>query len=195
MNSLVSIKVVIIFWIFTQVLFSQQLNERKNVTAGKQYEAGWLHRLFAGSLWRDLWVTPFEAEILDLGTFAGGLVPQKTGGGQQTKSLHLLGSDGRRYKFRSIDKDPSRSLPPELRESIVAEAMQDQVPVQNPVSAIIAAPLMDAVGILNAEPFLFVMPDSDKLLEYKDDFANMLGTIEENPDDYDDDELKFCRVG
>lgn len=192
MNSLVSIKVVIIFWIFTQVLFSQQLNERKNVTAGKQYEAGWLHRLFAGSLWRDLWVTPFEAEILDLGTFAGGLVPQKTGGGQQTKSLHLLGSDGRRYKFRSIDKDPSRSLPPELRESIVAEAMQDQVPVQNPVSAIIAAPLMDAVGILNAEPFLFVMPDSDKLLEYKDDFANMLGTIEENPDDYDDDELNFA---
>jgi hypothetical protein len=179
--------------IFSSHLNSQtQKNEKVKVIAGSQYEAGWLHRFFAGAHWRDLWITPFEAEVLNIDTFAGGLTPVKTGGGMQTKSLHFIGKDGRRYKFRSIDKDPSRSLPPELRESLIADAMQDQVPVQNPVSAIIVAPLMNAVGILNAEPMLFVMPDSEKLNEFRNDFADILGTIEENPDDYEDDELNFA---
>ncbi len=177
----------------TSHLFSQKNEPDKvEVIAGSQYDAGWLHRFFAGDHWRDLWITPFKAPVLELHKFAGGLVPYKTGGGMQTKSLHFFGKDGKRYKFRSIDKDPSRSLPPEFRESIVADAMQDQVPVQNPVASIIVAPLMRAVGILNAEPFLFVMPDSDLLKDFRNEFAGLLGTIEENPDDYEDYELNFA---
>jgi hypothetical protein len=187
-------KLILVFTLFfISFLYPQQKEPDKVIViAGSQYDAGWLHRLFAGDHWRDLWITPFKAPVLNLKSFAGGLTPDKTGGGMQTKSLHFIGKDGRRYKFRSIDKDPSRSLPPELRESLVADAMQDQVPVQNPVSPIIVAPLMNAVGILNAEPFLFVMPDSEILNEFRNDFAGMLGTIEENPDDYDDTELNFA---
>lgn len=162
------------------------------VVANENYRAGWLHSFFAGKLWRDLWTTPFKVSVLDINKFAGGLTPIKTGGGLQTKSLHFVGGDGKKYKFRSIDKDPSRSLPVDLRESIVSEAMQDQVPVQNPVSSIIVAPLMTEVGILNAEPFLFLMPDDEKLKEYRSEFSNMLGTIEENPDDYEEGELNFA---
>lgn len=174
-------------------IFSQQIkSDYIEVIAGSQYDAGCLHRLFAGDHWRDLWITPFKVHLLDIENFAGGLIPHKSGGGMQTKSLHFLGKDGKRYKFRSIDKDPSRSLPPELRESLVADAMQDQVPVQNPVASILVAPLMSALGILNAEPFLFSMPDTDLLKEFRNEFAGVLGTIEENPDDYEEDELNFA---
>lgn len=192
MKAFFGTKVLILIYLLSATILPQNSTQKIIVTPGTQYKVGWLHRFFAGTLWRDLWITPFEVDVLDLDKFAGGLTPLKTGGGQQTKSLHFLGKDGRRYKFRSIDKDPSRSLPPDLRESLVAEAMQDQVPVQNPVASIVVAPLMSSVGILNAEPTLFLMPDSDKLLAFRNDFSNVLGTIEENPDDYDDDELNFA---
>lgn len=178
---------------FSINLFPQNnIQEMKKVAAGVQYDASKIHRFFAGDLWRDLWVQEFNIPILDLENFAGGLTPLKAGGGMQTKSLHLMGADGKRYKFRTLDKDPSRSLPPEFKESLVADAMKDQVPVQNPVSAIIVAGLMNAVYILNAEPALYLMPDSDILQEFRKDFANLPGTIEENPDDYDDDSLNFA---
>lgn len=162
------------------------------VIAGKDYDADWFRRLIAGNLWRDLWITPFKASVLNLSDYADGLTPTKTGGGMQTKSLHFIGNDGRKYKFRSIDKDPSRSLPVDLRETFIAEEMQDQVPVQNPVSSVIVAPLMNAVEILNAQPELYILPDDERLGPFRDEFKDMLGTIVENPDDYDDEELNFA---
>lgn len=162
------------------------------VIAGKDYDADLFRRLIAGNLWRDLWITPFKSSLLNLSNYADGLTPTKTGGGMQTKTLHFNGNDGRRYKFRSIDKDPSRSLPVDLRETFIAEELQDQVPVQNPVSSIIVAPLMNAVEILNAKPELYILPDDERLGPFRDEFKDMLGTIVENPDHYDDTELNFA---
>ena len=58
-----------------------------------------------------------KVEVLDLNNFAGGLVPIKRGGGLQTKSLRFIGADGRIWKFRSLDKDPSKVLPEDVKES------------------------------------------------------------------------------
>src|SRR5262249_33864847 len=69
------------------------------IVAGPRYRAGWLHRFFFGSHYRDLWTTPLEVEKLDLDTVAGGLLPSKRGGGEQTKSLRFKGADGREYAF------------------------------------------------------------------------------------------------
>ncbi len=99
-----------------------QSNEGRTVTlqAGERYGAGALHRLFFGSDYRDLWTEPIEVEELDLRAHAGGLTPLSSGGARQTRSLWLLGADGRRYSFRSIDKYPAAVLPPELRSSVAA---------------------------------------------------------------------------
>jgi len=160
--------------------------------AGSEYQAGGFARFFTGDHWRDLWITPFKVQVLNLNSFAGGLTPSKRGGGLQTKSLHFTAGDGKKYKFRSIDKDVSRSLPPDFSSSVVADVMQDQVSVTNPVSAIVVAPLMDAVDILNAKPFICILPDDEKLGEFQEEFGNLLGTLEENPDDYDDEKLNFA---
>lgn len=157
------------------------------VIPGSRYEAGWLHRMIFGSHWRGLWVTPMKAPVLDLENFAGGLRPVQRGGGFQTKSLRLLGANGKEYKFRSIDKDPIKMVPPELKESIVGEVLQDQVSASNPVSAIIVAPILKEMGVLNAEPEIYVMPDdSARLKEFCPEFCGMLGTIEEHPDENDE---------
>jgi ketosteroid isomerase-like protein len=87
-----------------------QSSEAVVTVAGAQYSAGALHRLILGEHYRELWTTPIQVSVLDLSTFAGGLVPIRRGGGMQTKSLRFMAGNGREYSFRSVDKDPSPVL-------------------------------------------------------------------------------------
>jgi len=150
------------------------------VTAGAAYRASWLHQVLFGRHHRDLWTTPVRVERLDLSSFAGGLVPLRRGGGGQTASLRLAGKDGREYVFRSVNKTPAW-LPPDLRETIAERILQDQISVLHPAAALVAAPLLEATGVLHAEPRLVVAPDDPGLGDYRAEFGQMLGILEEYP--------------
>src|SRR5690606_38446119 len=117
------------------------------VIPGPEYEAGKLHRLIFGDHWRDLWTEPVKVPVLDLDNFAGGLKPYEIGGGLQTLSLKFYGADGQRWKFRSINKDPSKLLPEEFHKTFVESVLHDQTSSANPFAAIVASELLNAVGI------------------------------------------------
>ena len=159
--------------------------------AGEQYRAGAFHRWVLGRHYRDLWTTPIEVELLDLSTFAGGITPLRQGGGRQTKSLRFLASDGREYSFRSVDKDPSAVLDSILRETVVDDLVQDGISAAHAFGALVAAPLLDAIGILHVDPVLRVMPDDPALGEFRTEFAGMLGLIEERPNENEDESGGF----
>ncbi|MGB5288150.1 MAG: BamA/TamA family outer membrane protein [Ignavibacteriaceae bacterium] len=178
-------------FIIAQETMNHSIDISKIVIAG-DYDAKGFAEFFKGKHWRDLWITPIKVPVLKLNNFAGGLTPTKKGGGLQTKSLHFVAEDGKEYKFRSIDKDVRRSLPPDFSESIIADVMQDQVSVTNPASSVIIFPLMDAVGILNSKPTIYLMPDDKRLAEFREEFAGVLGTIEEDPEEYEDESLNFA---
>ncbi len=161
------------------------------VTAGARYRAGWLHRLLLGAHYRDLWTTSVRVPVLDLGRFSGGLAPQRRGGGRETTSLRLQGADGRAYAFRSVDKDPTAALSPDLRQTFVKGIVQDQISSSHPAGALVVAPLLDAAGVLNAAPQLFVMPDDPRLGAFRPAFAGMLGQLEERPRHDPEDEPDF----
>jgi len=164
---------------------------KKKVTAGSEYDRTGLTEFFLGKHWRDLWTAPFYADVIDMEKFAGGLTPLKKGGGLQTKSLRLKGKDGIEYKFRSMNKDPSKILPKDLQNSVFADLVKDQISTSHPFSAVIVAPLLNAVGILNAEPIVVVLPNDRSLGDYRNEFGGLLGTIEVNPDEGEDDEKGF----
>ena len=147
------------------------------VVPGKQYEVNWINEIFSGSHWRSLWLTKIEADVLDMNKFAGGLNPLKVGGGLQTKSLRLRGSDDNEYKFRSIDKFPYKSLRKEWQNSYYADLLQDQVSIGLPVSSLIVYPLMKDVGILAVQPRIVVLPDSERLGSFRKEL--ILGPIKE----------------
>lgn len=177
------------------IFFAQNLsdslytsNNFKTVIPGESYQSGWFHNIIFGKHWRDLWVMPLEVEVIDLSKFAGGLTPIKKGGGFQTKSLRFKGTEGFEWKFRSIDKDPASVLPKELQETFAADVLQDQISSSNPFAAIIVAPILREVGIMQAQPKIVVLPDDSKLGEFYDEFKGVLGTIEIHPDEYDEDE-------
>lgn len=152
------------------------------VVAG-DYSAGWLKRLFFGSDYRDLWSVPIRVPYLKLREYAGGLTPVRTGGYGQTISLHFDGADGRRYVFRSMDKDLSRRLTEGLLGTFVEDIIQDQTSAYNPAAALVTSSLVEAAGVLAANPQMFVMPDDTALGEFREAYAGMLGMIMENPDE------------
>ena len=183
MNKLLYRFLLIIF--IAANVFSQDGSEKQfiTITPGKQYKAGWFHDFWFGKHWRDMWTTPITVPILDLSTFAGGLTPIKVGGGLQTKSLRFQGKDGNVWKFRSMSKDPTKVLDADLQESLVADLIQDQISSSNPFGALVVVPLLSAADVLQAEPYLCVLPDDDRLGEFQDEFAGLLGMIEINPDE------------
>src|SRR5215210_4740783 len=126
--------------------------------AGPQYRAGGLHRLLLGREYRSLWTTPISVPVLDLRTFAGGLRPVSKGGGQETKSLQLVAPDGREYFFRSVDKDPSATLPLELRGTVAGSVVRDQTSSAFPTAPPVVNRLLAAAGILHGDSRLFVLP-------------------------------------
>lgn len=193
MRSLINLFAAILLspaFIFAQNL-SDSLYKSQNyrtVIPGENYKSGMLHNLIFGKHWRDLWTMPLEVEIIDLNKFAGGLKPIKKGGGFQTKSLRFEGADGFQWKFRSIDKDPAAVLPKELQETFAADVLQDQISSSNPFAAIIVAPILREVGIMQSLPKIVLLPDDDTLDEFYDEFNGVLGTIEIHPDEYDENE-------
>lgn len=153
------------------------------IAPNPDYDAGALHRLLFGGDYRELWIVPTKVQVLDLGTYAGGLTPVKVGGGQQTKSLRFRSADGREFNFRSVDKDPSAVLPEDLKGTVADDIVQDQISSALPAGPLVVDPLLDAAGVIHAAPAMYVMPDDPRLGEFRAGFAGMLGLLEENPDE------------
>lgn len=147
---------------------------------GAHYEAGALHRFIFGDHYRTLWTAPLTAEVLDLRTFSGGLTVRRRGGGRQTKTLRLRGADGRDWKFRSVDKDPSAVLPPELRDTFVDAIVQDQISAANPAGPLVSDALAEAAGVLQVPHRLVILPDDPALGAFREEFGGMLGHLEED---------------
>ncbi len=151
------------------------------VAANPKFAASGFKKLMLGEHYRKSWTTPVEVPYLDLDRYADGLVPYLEGGGRQTKSLRLAGENGREYVFRSVDKDPSKALSYNLRESLISLLVRDQITTQHPYGALVASRLLDRLGILHSTPQLVVIPDDAKLGPFQATFGNMLGMIEERP--------------
>lgn len=162
------------------------------VVLGERFKAGWFKRWILGSDYRDLWTTPIEFPVLNLDSVGGGLTPVGTGGAGQSISLHLKGADGKPYTVRSIDKDPTKRIWDELKNTVVDDILQDLISAQFPTAGLVVDPLMDATGILHSPHTLVVIPDDPRLGEYRDEFAGLIGTLQEHPSEGPDDTPGFA---
>lgn len=158
-----------------------------SVAPGPHYHADGLRALILGSGYRTEWSTPVRVPVLDLERYAGGLTPEQRGGGNQTVSLRFRGGDGREYTFRSVDKFPRLPREPALIDTPGGALIQDQVSSIHPAAALMLPPILSAVGILHPEPTLAVMPDDPALGQFREEFAGMVGLIEERPDEREGD--------
>ena len=160
--------------------------------ASTKYKAGPLKRLFLGNHYRYEWRQPIEVKVLDINNRHGGLIPIQQGGGQQTKSLRFKAGNDYIYNARSIDKDPSKVLPDQLQNTFARSIVQDQISTAHPYGLMAIPPLADAAGIYYTKPELIYIPNSPKLHRFRDEFGNMLASLELRPDE---DLSEFQRFG
>jgi hypothetical protein len=158
----------------------QQVTTAANTTYNK---AGAVKRIIFGEHYRKEWATPVTFPVLNLDSVAGGLTPVKVGGGMQTKSLRLQGADGKEYVLRSVNKDPTKALPPEFAGTFADKVLQDQISSSNPYAPLVVASLAEAAGILHTTPVIVMVPQSARLGEFAKDFENTLCLFEERPSD------------
>ncbi|MBJ6109822.1 hypothetical protein JAO73_12420 [Hymenobacter sp. BT523] len=153
------------------------------VVPGPEYKPTASRNFFIGKIYRSSWLQPVTVPTLDLGTEKGGLRPTGKGGGRQTTSLKLIAADSSEYVFRSVDKDVTRILPPELRNSVAADVLRDITATANPYSNLPIGYMLDQTDILHARPRLFRLPDNQQLGPYREQYAGLLGTLEDSPKD------------
>jgi hypothetical protein len=156
---------------------------KKKVTmaAGERFAASRSKQFWWGKHWRNEWIKPVSFQVFDLDTMAGGLTPLKRGGGHETKTLRMLGKNGKEYVLRTIDKSLDVLIPDESKDSYISDLVNDQVSTAHPYGPLVVADLANHVGILHTNPVIGFVPDNPRLDSFRNDFAGKLCLFEERP--------------
>ncbi len=152
-----------------------------HVPISTRYHASSFQKRMLGANYRDLWATPVDIPVFNIGKEHGGLVIKKSGGRTQTRSLRLEANDGRQYVLRSLDKYTDKILPVSLKNTLAADILQDEISTANPYGAFVAPYVADAVGVYHANPKMVYIPNDPRFGDYKDTFAGQVMIYEERP--------------
>ncbi|WP_157544053.1 BamA/TamA family outer membrane protein [Mucilaginibacter paludis] len=137
------------------------------------------HRFLFGEDYRRLWATPVKFRVFHLSKEKGGLTILQKGGGMQSKSLRLKDATGQEWVLRSVQKNPEKVLPPNLRASVAKDIVQDQISAEHPYASVTVPPMAQALGIPHAHPELVYVPDDPAFGDFRKDFANQVFLFEE----------------
>src|SRR5690348_6743686 len=137
-----------------------------------------VHRKVFGENYRKEWSTDTKLPFIRISEVAGGLKPLKLGGGHQTVSLRLVDAKGEEWTLRTIVKDPSVLLPPELRETFARDVLDDAMSAQHPFSPLVVQDLAAAAGIPHAEPIIGVVQQDNALGDFSKQFEGQVCLLE-----------------
>lgn len=158
-----------------------QNTEKVKVSATNQYSANGLKRFMQGVNYRKAWETPVTAEIFYLDSFE--ILDE--GGGNQTKSLDILGPEGALYSLRSVNKDPTPLIPKVAKVLKLENIVRDGISAQHPYGALLAASLAEHAGLLHTHPKIVYVPEQKKLQKFSKPYGDRLYLLEyETEGDY-----------
>ncbi|MFA6152392.1 MAG: BamA/TamA family outer membrane protein [Chitinophagaceae bacterium] len=150
------------------------------VAIAPHYDApGKFHRFLFGEHYRKIWATPTTMSVFHLEKEMGGMKILKKGGGQQTKSLRLEDKNGKQWVLRTIQKNPEKALPANLKSTIAKPIVQDQTSAANPYAAITVPTLAQAAGIQHTSPRIVYIPDDPAFGIYRNEFAKTICLFEQ----------------
>ena len=150
------------------------------ISASDQYKhtkkfAKWI----LGENYRTTWNEPVSFKIFNINKEKGSFKIKSLGGGKQTKSLKLEDKNGKEWTIRTLEKDPEKALPVNLRGTLAKDVVSDVISASDPYSPLAVAVLAKAAGIPSAAPEYFFVPDDPSLGEYRSLFANRVVTLED----------------
>lgn len=129
-----------------------------------------------GKNYRKEWNTPVQLKVFNIRK--EGFKIESLGGGHQTKSLKLKDKDGKEWSLRTIDKDPEKALPENLRGTIGQAIVTDMISAANPYAPLAVTDLALAVNVPAFQPKFYFVPDDPALGQYRDVFKNTVCMLE-----------------
>ncbi|HEY5968640.1 MAG TPA: hypothetical protein VIU35_11740, partial [Chitinophagaceae bacterium] len=178
-NQLLSIAFVL-FLISGPELSGKAQTDSASAPASTTFKTNNSRKFWRGANYREEWLTPVKAPIINLSTEKGGLKPLRLGGGKQSKSLRVEDPGGRQYVLRLIEKFiTSKTLPPELQSEAAEDLVADGVSASYPYAALSIPVLSEAAGVPYNKVKLVYIPDDPLLGEFRDEFKNRLAYFEE----------------
>ena len=151
-----------------------------SIPASKFYQR-WpgLKGVVLGDNYRDEWSTPVNLKVFNIRKEKGGLKVMSLGGGKQTKSLKLADPNGKEWTLRTVDKDPEKALPKNLRGTLAQGIVQDMISASHPYAPLVVPDLANAIGITAVKPEFFYVPDDPALGLYRSMFAGTVCMLED----------------
>ena len=136
-------------------------------------------KTFLGNNYRKEWSTPIALKVFNISKEQGGFTITGLGGGKQTKSLKLKDKNGKEWTLRTVDKDPEKALPDNLRGTLAQSIVQDMISASNPYAPLVVPVLAKAAGVVAAAPRFFFVPDDPAFGYYRPVFANTVVMLED----------------
>lgn len=176
---------ILFFFIFyaqlicAQKVFEAPVDGFKEVKAGPQYKRSSFYQWLMGKNYRKEWSTDVKVPVMLLDTAKGGLTPYKTGGGHQTKSLHVKTKADKEYALRTVDKTLGKVLPEILHNTFLEDIVNDEVSMSHPYGAASVSGLAKSAGIYHALPAIVYLPKQRLLDTFNNDFGNKLYVFEQ----------------
>ena len=134
---------------------------------------------FLGKNYRTQWSEAIPFKVFNINKEKGGLTAISLGGGKQTKSLKLKDKNGKEWTLRTIDKDPEKAVPANLRGTIAQSIVEDMISASHPYSPLAVPTLAEAGNVPAATPEFFFVPDDPALGIYRKVFANTVCMLED----------------
>lgn len=131
-----------------------------------------------GQNYREAWTQPVSLPVFRLRKTNGGFKITGSGGGFQTKSIHLEDADGVEYNLRTIDKDPRKVLPPAARATFARDVVQDMISAAHPYAPLAVSAMADAAGIIHSRPVFYYVPDDTAFGFYRPLFMTKVCMLE-----------------
>lgn len=132
-----------------------------------------------GKNYRNVWNQPVSFKMFNINKEQGGFKILSLGGGKQTKSLKLEDKNGKEWTLRTIEKDPEKALPENLRNTFAKDIVKDAISASDPYAPLVVAELAKAANIPAASPRYFFVPNDPSLGYYRPLFANKVVTLED----------------
>ncbi len=149
------------------------------ISASDKYKAKFgFRKTFLGANYRQEWSTPVTMKEFNIHKEKGGLTVKSLGGGKQTKSLRLTDKAGVEWTLRTVDKDPEKALPTNLRGTLAQGIVQDMISASHPYAPLVVTELAKAAGVFTPEPEFFFVPDDPAFGPYRKMFANTVVMLE-----------------
>ncbi len=154
-----------------------------------------MQRWMLGTNYRKEWSTPVKMKVFNVRQDPRGFDVESMGGGKQTKSLNLKDKNGVEYKLRTIDKDPGKAIPPNLRGTFGEDIVQDMISASHPYAPLVVPPIAQAIGVTVTSPQLYYIPKTSYLGQYSGVMGDKIAFLEKtNPLDKIDDDKSTAKV-